>query len=228
MQNMELYNAWREVPENAKRPITAGRLKGKTDINPMWRIRVLTERFGPCGIGWGYTIDKLWIEDGTGGERTANVMIGLWYRAENGEKSDPIPAIGGSALVARETKGLYTSDECYKMALTDAISVAAKALGVGADVYWEADATKYRKNDAPQEITPPPPPPPVQSWNALADITTFCAANNLKMADFGAMRNAAVAGGIVQDIPSSKLSREECAALLRAIKANFLPAKPAQ
>lgn len=35
------------------------------------------------------------------------------------------------------------SDECFKMALTDAISVAAKAIGIGADVYWEKDKTKY-------------------------------------------------------------------------------------
>ena len=37
-----------------------------------------------------------------------------------------------------ESKGAYVSDECYKMALTDALSVAMKALGVAADVYFEA------------------------------------------------------------------------------------------
>ena len=31
------------------------------------------------------------------------------------------------------------------MALTDAISVACKALGMGADVYWEKDNTKYNQ-----------------------------------------------------------------------------------
>ena len=46
-------------------------------------------------------------------------------------------------LVASESKGLYVNDECYKMALTDAISVACKALGMGADVYWNKDTTKY-------------------------------------------------------------------------------------
>lgn len=35
------------------------------------------------------------------------------------------------------------------MALTDAISVACKALGFGADIYWEAGRTKY--NAAPPE-----------------------------------------------------------------------------
>ena len=45
--------------------------------------------------------------------------------------------------MAKERSGLYTSDECFKMALTDAISVACKALGFAADIYWEADASKY-------------------------------------------------------------------------------------
>ena len=49
-------------------------------------------------------------------------------------------------FVANETKGLYTSDEAYKMALTDALSVACKALGMGADVYWHG-GTKYTEPD---------------------------------------------------------------------------------
>lgn len=141
--NMRIYDAVRAVPEEAKRAITAGRLKGKTDINPMWRIKALTELFGPCGYGWGYTIDRLWIEEGAKGEKCAFAMISLWYKREDGTRSEPVIGIGGNMLVANEKNGLYTSDECYKMALTDAISVACKALGFGADVYWCADRTKY-------------------------------------------------------------------------------------
>ena len=51
-------------------------------------------------------------------------------------------------FVAKESNGPYVSDECYKMATTDAISVACKALGIGADVYWEADSTKYSKGES--------------------------------------------------------------------------------
>lgn len=142
MENLELYNRVRTVPNNAKREIKAGRLKGKTDINPMWRIKVLTEVFGPVGIGWKYIIKREWLETGANGEIAAFVDIDLFYKV-NGEWSEAVPGTGGSMLVTSETKGLYTSDECFKMALTDAISVAAKALGVAADVYWEADNTKY-------------------------------------------------------------------------------------
>lgn len=51
--------------------------------------------------------------------------------------------------MAKEKSGMYTSDECYKMALTDALSVACKALGVAADVYWQADKTKYTRDTEP-------------------------------------------------------------------------------
>ena len=49
--NLKIYNAVKKVPDEAKSAINGGRLKGKTEINPLWRIKVLTEQFGPCGIG---------------------------------------------------------------------------------------------------------------------------------------------------------------------------------
>lgn len=144
MENLKIYEQVRSVPAEAKKNIGGGRLKGMTDINPMWRIKKLTEVFGVCGIGWKYEIVEKWIETAMAkDEITANVIINLYIRDEEGKWSDPIPGIGGSMLVASEQKGLYVNDECYKMALTDAISVACKALGMGADVYWEKDTTKY-------------------------------------------------------------------------------------
>lgn len=150
MENMKLYNAVRCVPDSAKKAIAAGRLKGKTDINPMWRIKALTEQFGPCGFGWKYVITKQWTEIGASGEISAFCNIDLYIKSGN-EWSDPIPGTGGSAFVANERNGLYTSDECYKMALTDAISVACKALGFGADVYWDSDRSKYDQSQKGKE-----------------------------------------------------------------------------
>ena len=146
--NMTLYNAVRTPPPEALREIKAGRLAGKSDINPMWRIKTLTEQFGPCGVGWKYTIEKLWTEQGANGEIAAVALINLYHRIGEGW-SEPIPGIGGNSFVAKEKSGMYTSDECYKMALTDALSVACKALGVAADVYWQADKTKYTRDTEP-------------------------------------------------------------------------------
>lgn len=147
MENLEWYEKYRSVPENAQKSITAGRLKNKTDINPMWRIKALTELFGPCGIGWYYDTTRKWIEE-SGQEAAAFVDIKLYIKV-NGEWSKPIEGTGGSMFRASESKGIYTSDECYKMATTDAISVVCKQLGIGADIYWDADSTKYTAQAEP-------------------------------------------------------------------------------
>lgn len=146
MGNLDLYNRVRVVPEEAKKPIKGGRLNGMTDINPMWRIKVLTSEYGPCGIGWFYRPVKKWTEQ-AGGETVAFVDIELFIKVD-GEWSQPICGTGGSKLSQDERNGLFVSDECYKMATTDAISVACKQLGIGADVYFGADRTKY---DSPFE-----------------------------------------------------------------------------
>lgn len=139
--NLKIYNSVKKVPKEAQRNITGGRLKGKTEINPMWRIKALTEHFGPCGIGWYYEVVRQWLEP-SGTEVAAFVNILLYIKVGD-EWSKPIPGVGGSMFVEQQKSGAYVSDECYKMATTDAISVACKQLGIGADVYWEADKTKY-------------------------------------------------------------------------------------
>lgn len=148
--NLRIYNAVRAVPKEAQKQIMGGRLKGFTDINPQWRIKTLTEQFGVCGFGWKYEIEKQWYEEtrtDNVSELTAHVKINLYVK--DGEQwSAPIPGIGGSMLIAKEKSGLYVDDECYKKALTDAISVACKALGFGADVYWDKDRTKYDQRNS--------------------------------------------------------------------------------
>lgn len=157
MNNLEIYERLRSCPKEALKPITGGRLKGMSDINPMWRIKMLTGTFGACGFGWYTKIVRTWIEDGKDGERTANIEIELYVKM-GGEWSMPIQGIGGSSLVVSERNGLYTDDECYKKAYTDAISVACKALGMAADVYFDKDtSSKYPttpKEEAPKAQAP--------------------------------------------------------------------------
>lgn len=141
MDNLSIYKKFAEVPIEAQKKINGGRMSGKTDINPMFRIKALTEMFGPCGMGWYYEITEKRLEKGTD-EISAFVDINLYVKYD-GEWSKPIQGTGGNSFVAKEKNGLYQSDECFKMALTDALSVACKALGIGALVYWELDSTKY-------------------------------------------------------------------------------------
>lgn len=150
MGNLDLYNKLKVVPNEAIKPIQNGRLKGKSDINPMWRIRTMTEHFGVCGVGWKYVITKQWTET-YGTETKAYCNIDLFVKVD-GQWSDAIQGTGGSSEVTMERNGSYVSDECYKMALTDALSVAMKALGVGADIYFEkGKSIDYSSKYAMQE-----------------------------------------------------------------------------
>ncbi len=142
MDNLSTYKQVQTVPPEAQKTIGAGRLKGFTDINPMWRIKKLTEIYGVVGFGWYYEIVNKWTEKG--GNDTVSCFVEINLYVKSGEEwSKPIQGLGGSMFVAKESSGLYTSDECYKMALTDAISVSCKSLGMGADVYFSKDRTKY-------------------------------------------------------------------------------------
>lgn len=150
MDNMVIWQALENTPKEAQKEINAGRLKGFTDINPMWRLKKLTEAFGPCGIGWKYEIVSSNVMPGANDEVAAFVNILLYYK-QDGKWSEGVPGLGGSMFVAKESKGMHTSDECFKMALSDAIGTACKALGMSADIYFSKDRSKYTEaQDAPE------------------------------------------------------------------------------
>ena len=144
-----IYDKMSKVPDSALKTIQAGRLKGKSDINPQWRYEMLTETFGLCGQGWKFTIDKMWLEPCTITNQVACfVNISLYVRTPENEWSDPIPANGGSMFLTQEKNGAYLSDEGYKMAITDALGTAGKMIGLASDVYRglsNADS-KYSKS----------------------------------------------------------------------------------
>lgn len=148
-KNLALYNRVREVPVEAKKDIQAGRLKGKTDINPLWRIQTLTREFGPAGIGWYTEVEKQWTEE-CGNERAVYIKLNLYIKVDN-TWSKPIEGFGGAMVVSNEKNGLYLDDDASKKAYTDAISQACRSLGIGADVYWANDATKYQQEKALEE-----------------------------------------------------------------------------
>ncbi len=152
-KNLEIWNNLNHPPKEALSAITGGRLKGMTDIKPQWRYQVMTEQFGICGIGWYPEIIRKWIEEGSYGQKVAFVDLNLFIKVD-GKWSKAIPGTGGSDFISkeyREKDPLYTSDEAFKMAYTDALSVAMKLIGVAADIYMgEFSGGKYKnKSEEP-------------------------------------------------------------------------------
>ena len=150
----ENWNKVKTPPPSALKTIKAGRLKGMSDINPQWRYQVMTEVYGLCGVGWRFQVVRKWSEPGSEEQIFAFVDIELFINVA-GEWSDAIPGHGGSMLVTKESKGLHSSDEAYKMATTDALSTAMKVIGVASDIYMgKWDGSKYKEEPKqPKEVT---------------------------------------------------------------------------
>ena len=154
MENLEIYEKYRNVPNEALKPFDNGNFKG-TDINTMWRIKSLTEQFGMCGVGWYYDIVRTWnecIDIEQGGDILTFAEIKLYFK--NGEEwSKGISGVGGNKMLTYvKSKDYYkASDEAIKMAVTDALGNACRNLGFGADIYWANDKTKYTNEEQVKE-----------------------------------------------------------------------------
>ena len=138
--NMRLWAQVCKTPDEACRDASNGKFNF-TDINPMYRLRKLTEMFGPVGIGWYTEQEYEVLKYACAGDEVA-VMCKLKFYYKDpltGEWSKPIHGIGGNKLVLSGK----LNDEGYKSAYTDALSIAFKNLGGCADIYYADDTTKY-------------------------------------------------------------------------------------
>lgn len=203
LATMEIWDKVKRPPAEALKTIRAGRLKGMSDISPQWRYQIMTEVFGACGDGWWFTVQKLWSEDGADGVKFAFAHVNLFYmldsKGPDGEycASEPIPGIGGSTIVAKESAGLHSSDEGYKMAITDALSTAMKMLGVAADIYagkW--DGSKYKDDGKTQDLTESVPINKKQ-MNEIVDMLTLTESDMDKFL-------AWLKVGTLEEIPASR------------------------
>ena len=112
--NLSVFNKVRRVPQTALKQIGAGRLKGMSDINPVWRILAMTDTFGVCGVGWKYEIEKQWSET-FGNEIKGFCNINLYVKVD-GAWSDAIPGTGGASFVTMERNRACVSAEVNIMA----------------------------------------------------------------------------------------------------------------
>ncbi len=149
---MRIYNQVRSVPADALSEIKGGPLKGFSNINPQIRWELLTSVFGPAGLCFRVEQVARWSESSPSGDTAVFCEVNLYYREDPSKDwSAPVFGQGGAMLMRRSTEWVngqqvstvHIDDEAYKKAYTDAVSVACKALGFAADVYYRQDETKY-------------------------------------------------------------------------------------
>ena len=148
MNMNEKFKLMARPPQEALNTISFGKLKGKSDINPQWRIEALTEIFGLCGVGWYYEILAVDYQDlPETKERMVYITIAIHVMQEDGKWSAPVIGIGGDFTIITDKNGTHGNDEAFQMALTDALGKAAKCLGIANDIYRGKYDSKYGWRD---------------------------------------------------------------------------------
>lgn len=144
----ERFSLVMQAPSNALKQINAGRLRGKSDINPQWKIEAMTEVYGLCGEGWYHECTKEDIIKLDDNQVMVFMEVHVYIKNKDGEWSKPIVGFGGDFIVKKENNGMHFNDEAKKMCYTDALGNALKNLGVANDIYrgmW--DGSKYTRTE---------------------------------------------------------------------------------
>ena len=173
-QNMRFYGRVQDTPQEAQKAFNNGRFSG-TDINPMWRIKKLTEIFGPAGFGWWTQNEKFVFEpcEATGEIAAFCTLELIVVDPETKEPSKPITGIGGNKFLVSQKNGKYCNDEAYKMAYTDALSIACKSLGFSHDIYFASDRTKYTMSGDSQPASTNIPAPTESVQDTIKKVDAY-------------------------------------------------------
>lgn len=149
MNMKEKFDLMKRPPKEALNTIQFGRLKGKSDINPQWRIEALTEVFGLCGVGWYFEVlGTAFVDVPATEERMVYVTVAIHVKEDSGEWSKPVIGVGGDFVIIKDKNGLHGNDEAMQMAVTDGLGKAAKCLGIASDIYRGKYDSKYGWRDA--------------------------------------------------------------------------------
>ena len=132
-KNMKIWETLSKTNPEFTKPIPGYGGKKLTTIDPMYQIQMMTDLFGPVGLGWKYKVDYKYIDGLVFAEVTIKYFTDEWH--EYG------PVCSVQNLSKRDNK---LDDEAPKKAMTDAMTKAFSHLGMSADVFLgKFDDSKY-------------------------------------------------------------------------------------
>jgi hypothetical protein len=141
-KNKDLWKrAFTTDPRHVK-PITGKQYSGNSP-KPYWIVERLTDEFGPCGIGWGFTILNERFERFSDTDTLHVASVRFWYVLD-GQRGE-LEQIGQTKASYTTSKGSFMLDEdAPKKSVTDALVKCASYLGFAGDIFsgrW--DDSKY-------------------------------------------------------------------------------------
>lgn len=140
--NLALWQAVEKTPLEETKKITGKAYQG-TSPKPHYLVRKATETFGPCGIGWGFTIEDERIEEGAGGAKMHIARVKVWFKWD-GERGE-VEHIGGTQFSGVRSNGnAFTDEDAPKKSVTDALVKALSMIGFAGDIFMgRYDDSKY-------------------------------------------------------------------------------------
>jgi hypothetical protein len=142
VDNKALWKRAFTTDPRAVKPITGKQYKGNSP-RPYWIIERLTDEFGPCGIGWGFTILGERFERLSETDVLHVATLRLWYVMDG--KRGEFEQIGQTkATYKTKDGGLMVDEDAPKKSVTDALVKCASYLGFAGDIFsgmW--DDSKY-------------------------------------------------------------------------------------
>jgi hypothetical protein len=144
MDNKELWNRAFVTNPKAVKAITGKQYSGNSP-KPYWIVERLTDEFGPCGIGWGFTIVNERFERFGDTDSLHVAVVRFWYVID-GQRGE-LEQIGQTKASYLSSKDKFILDEdAPKKSVTDALVKCASYLGFAGDIFsgrW--DDSKYVK-----------------------------------------------------------------------------------
>lgn len=170
---LRIWQCLDRVPKEAQRSFDNGKFKG-TDINTTFRLKRMTDVFGPIGLGWGYTIAEEQFRDGApklvnnvpvGYEVLHCIRLRLWYIDPETKERGEVEHFGQTLFVRWVVnKSAFSTDEdAPKKSLTDALGKCLSMLGFAAEIYsGQWNDSKYESFSTSPALTAVPDSRPSQ------------------------------------------------------------------
>ena len=138
MENLTLWHSVEKTDTRHVKEISGKAYRGNSP-KPYWLIQRATETFGPCGIGWGFTIIEEKLLDGAllspgFHERIHMARVQVWYRWAG--KRGEVEHVGQTAFCGLRKDGkTYTDEDAPKKSVTDALVKALSMIGFAGDIF---------------------------------------------------------------------------------------------
>ena len=130
---MKIWETLSKTNTEFTKPLPGYGGKTLTTIDPMYQIQMMTDLFGPVGIGWKYKVDYKYIDGLVFAEVTIKYFTDEWH------EYGPVCSVQNLSK-----KNGNLDDEAPKKAMTDAMTKAFSHLGMSADVFLgKFDDSKY-------------------------------------------------------------------------------------